>query len=66
MQAANPSSAEAPELRLVQAFSDRMTTGALPGEIDGFGAAEQAAAADFVARAAAVRRNGEPDRKSVV
>jgi glutamate dehydrogenase len=48
---------------LTQAFEARLLEGALPGELEDFGAAERAEAADFVAQAAAVR---PPDTARVV
>lgn len=45
---------------LVQAFEDRLLEGALPGELEGFDAAERAEAAGFVADTAAVRPPGVP------
>jgi glutamate dehydrogenase len=43
---------------LTQALADRLTKGALPGELDGFGPTEQADAAAFVAATAGVRAPG--------
>ena len=45
---------------LVQDLAARLTRGALPGELVGFGPAEVAEAARFVAAGAAQRRPGEP------
>nr|WP_077228383.1 NAD-glutamate dehydrogenase domain-containing protein [Sphingomonas hengshuiensis] len=45
---------------LVQAFENRLLEGALPGELEGFDAAERAEAAAFVAETAAVRPPGLP------
>ncbi|WP_448665141.1 NAD-glutamate dehydrogenase [Sphingomonas sp. CJ20] len=45
---------------LMQAFEERLLEGALPGELEGFDAAERAEAADFVAGAAAVRSARTP------
>jgi glutamate dehydrogenase len=43
---------------LTKALADRLTKGALPGELDGFGPAEQAEAAAFLAAAAERRAAG--------
>ena len=43
---------------LTQALAARLTKGALPGELDGFGPEEQAAAAAFLAATAATRKPG--------
>ncbi|SFP87998.1 NAD-glutamate dehydrogenase [Sphingomonas rubra] len=44
----------------IAALAQRLTVGALPGELRDFGPAEVEAAARFVATAAAARRQGEP------
>jgi glutamate dehydrogenase len=45
---------------LTQAFEARLLEGALPGELEGFGEAERAEAAGFVAETAAIRPAGRP------
>ena len=45
---------------LADTLAVRLTKGALPGELDGFGKAELAAAAAFVADAASQRKAGKP------
>ena len=45
---------------LSDALADRLTKGALPGELQGFGKAERAEAANFVATAAYNRPPGGP------
>jgi len=45
---------------LTDALAARLTKGALPGELDGFGARERQEAAAFVATAAAQRKAGPP------
>ena len=45
---------------LSDALADRLTKGALPGELQGFGKAERAEAATFVATAAYNRPPGAP------
>ena len=45
---------------LADTLAVRLTKGALPGELDGFGKTELAAAAKFVADAAAKREPGKP------
>jgi glutamate dehydrogenase len=45
---------------LADTLAVRLTKGALPGELDGFGKAELAEAAKFVAEAAAKRQPGQP------
>jgi glutamate dehydrogenase len=48
------------EKSLSQAIEARLVEGALPGELEGFGEADRAGAADFVARTAATRPPGAP------
>jgi glutamate dehydrogenase len=48
------------QAKLADALSARLTEGALPGELAGFGAEERAEAAAFVAQTAAVRVPGRP------
>ena len=45
---------------MAEALAARLTKGALPGELTGFGEAERAAAAAFVAQTAARREPGKP------
>lgn len=49
-----------PTKSLVQALQGRLTDGALPGELEGFEAAERAAAARFLADTAGTRAPGKP------